>query len=112
MNKRETGARYEQIAAEYLKKCGYEIIMLNYRCKLGEIDIVAGEGDYLVFVEVKYRKSLVAGEPLEAIDFRKQAKIRKVCQCYLMEHKVYDKPIRFDAVGILGNEVTLIKDAF
>ncbi len=62
MNKRLVGSRYEQEAAEYLKSLGYRILMMNYRCLLGEIDIVAMDGDTLVFCEVKYRKNLRRSE--------------------------------------------------
>lgn len=55
-NTRKTGARYELLAAVHLEKCGYRIIEKNYRCRIGEIDLVACDGAYLVFVEVKYRK--------------------------------------------------------
>lgn len=112
MNKRMVGSEQERIAAEYLKECGYEILECNYRCKLGEIDIVARDGAYLVFVEVKYRKNLKMGSPLEAVNTAKQQKIRKVCQWYLMEKRFNDVPIRFDVVGILEKEITLIKNAF
>lgn len=112
MNKRAVGSEKEQIAAEYLKDCGYEILECNYRCRLGEIDIVAKNGAYLVFVEVKYRKNLKMGSPLDAVNIAKQQKIRKVCQWYLMEKRFNDIPIRFDVVGILGNEITLIQNAF
>ena len=56
-NTRKTGARYELLAAVHLEKCGYHIIEKNYRCRIGEIDLVACDGAYLVFVEVKYRKN-------------------------------------------------------
>lgn len=112
MNKREKGSEYEAVAADYLEKNGYVILCMNYRCKIGEIDIVAQEEEELVFIEVKYRSTLRLGEPLEAVNARKQAKIRKVCQYYLMEHNIDDMPIRFDVVGILENEITLIKNAF
>lgn len=112
MNKRAVGSEKEQIAAEYLKENGYEVLMCNYRCKLGEIDIVAKDGAYLVFVEVKYRKNLKMGSPLEAVNPAKQQKIRKVCEWYLMENRLNDVPIRFDVVGILGEEITLVKNAF
>ena len=56
-NTRKTGARYELLAAVHLEKCGYRIIEKNYRCRIGEIDLVACDGAYLVFVEVKYRKN-------------------------------------------------------
>ena len=80
MNKREKGTEYEAVAAKYLEGCGYEIISLNYRCRVGEIDIIAKDEEYLVFVEVKYRKNERMGSPFDAVDFRKQQKIIKVSQ--------------------------------
>lgn len=112
MNKRKIGAAYEQFAAEYLRGLGYEIMKANYRCPLGEIDLVARDGAYLVFVEVKYRKSLKAGSPFDAVDKRKQQTIRRVAQWYLTENGFYDTPVRFDVAGILGEEITIIKNAF
>lgn len=112
MNKRRIGAAYEQAAAEYLTGLGYEIITANYRCPLGEIDLVARDGAYIVFIEVKYRRNLDAGSPFEAVNAKKQQTIRRVAQWYLAEHKLDDVPVRFDAAGILGNEITVIKDAF
>lgn len=112
MNKREIGSRQERIAAEHLKENNYEILEFNYRCKLGEADIIARDGKYLVFVEVKYRKNLKMGSPLEAVGVKKQNRIRKVCEWYLMEKGICDIPVRFDVVGILGEQITLIKNAF
>lgn len=112
MNKREKGTEYEALAAKYLKECGYEIICQNYRCRVGEIDIVAKDGDYLVFLEVKYRKDDRMGSPFDAVDFRKQQKIIKVSQWYLVEQGICDVPIRYDVVGILDRDIKLIKDAF
>lgn len=112
MNKREVGSRQEGIAAEYLKKNHYEILECNYRCKLGEVDIIARDGKYLVFVEVKYRKNLKMGSPLEAVGSRKQNRIRRVCEWYLMEKRLLDIPVRFDVIGILGQEIVLVKNAF
>ena len=62
-NRRREGTQYEQRAAGYLREQGYHIREMNYRCRMGEIDIVAEEGDYLVFVEVKYRSGCVGGMP-------------------------------------------------
>ncbi|CDC50014.1 uPF0102 protein HMPREF0991_01614 [Clostridium sp. CAG:58] len=70
-NKRMEGSRYEQLAARYLEQKGMDVLELNYRCRTGEIDIIARDGGYLVFVEVKYRKTKRAGYALEAIDSRK-----------------------------------------
>ncbi len=113
MNKRLIGTRYEQEAAQYLKQQGYRILMLNYRCKIGEIDIIAMEEDTLVFCEVKYRKNLQYGSPAEAVDFKKQNTIRKIAGIYLMEHRIpADTSIRFDVISILNHTITLYKNAF
>lgn len=100
------------MAAKHLKELGYELITTNYRCPLGEIDLVAKDGAVLVFIEVKYRKTLNAGSPFEAVNAKKQQTIRRVAQWYLTEHKLDDVSVRFDVAGILGNEIKVIKDAF
>lgn len=112
MNKRKTGAVYEQKAAEYLEKAGCRILEMNYRCRAGEIDIVARDGRYVVFCEVKYRSGSRAGSPLEAVDFKKQQVIFRCAQFYLAEHRLQDVPCRFDVIGIESEEITHIKDAF
>lgn len=76
-NKRMEGSRYEQLAARYLEQKGMDVLELNYRCRTGEIDIIARDGGYLVFVEVKYRKTKRAGYALEAIDSRKAGQVRR-----------------------------------
>ena len=103
MNKRLIGSVYELKASDYLTKKGYQIIERNYRC--GEIDIIAIERDCLCFIEVKYRKNEKTGDPLEAVDKRKQQKIIRTAQYYLLTHSKYQSvKCRFDAVGILGEE--------
>lgn len=82
-NKRMEGSRYEQLAARYLEQKGMDVLELNYRCRTGEIDIIARDGGYLVFVEVKYRKTKRAGYALEAIDSRKAGQVRRVAAVYL-----------------------------
>lgn len=74
MNRRKEGAYYENLVAEYLKTQGYEILEKNYRCRIGEIDLIAKEGETLVFVEVKYRRDDKMGNPKEAVDRKKQKK--------------------------------------
>ena len=66
MNRRKEGAYYENLVAEYLKTQGYEILEKNYRCRIGEIDLIAKEGETLVFVEVKYRRNDKMGDPKKA----------------------------------------------
>lgn len=111
-NKRAVGARYEKQACEYLEKQGYQILMCNYRCKCGEIDIIAKDGDYLVFCEVKYRKNGKKGNPLEAVTPAKQRTISRCAMTYMLSHGFAEVPCRFDVVGILDDEITLIKNAF
>lgn len=111
-NRRKTGADYEKAAGFYLKQMGYEILQFNYRCRLGEIDLIAKDGAYYVFCEVKYRADERKGSPLEAVDARKQQKIFRTAMYYLTEQQLEDVPCRFDVVGIEGTKITLIKNAF
>jgi putative endonuclease len=113
MNKRQIGADYERRAAEYLKAQGYAIVERNFRCRTGEIDIIAREGEYLCFVEVKYRSGSGCGSPFEAVDYRKQRKILAVARYYMMCHALpTDTACRMDVVAIEGDEITLIRNAF
>ncbi len=115
-NNRAVGSQYEQQVGSYLEEKGYEIICYNYRCKLGEIDIVAKQGDILVFIEVKYRKNPSRGNPLEAVTAKKQHIISKCANYYIMCHYKYDIPCRFDVIGVMGiaeqKEITHIENAF
>lgn len=113
MNKRAVGTAYEKLAGAYLEQQGYEIVMYNFRCRMGEVDIIAKDGEYLVFVEVKYRSSERSGNPLEAVNVKKQRIISKVASYYCLTHGYGEtKPCRFDVVAINGTEYTLIKNAF
>lgn len=111
-NKRQTGTKYEQAAGFYLEQMGYEILEYNYRCRFGEIDIIAKDGIYLVFCEVKYRSGRGKGSSLEAVDSRKRQTIFRCASCYLTGRGLSDIPCRFDVVGIEGTRITHIKDAF
>ena len=117
INKRKLGAEYEKLAVEYLIDRGYEILEKNYRCRFGEIDIIArhkmGNDIFLVFIEVKYRRSLNNGSPFEAVDYRKQLIIRKVSEYYLVTNGYGSMTrIRYDVVGITGRKIELIANAF
>ena len=103
MQKNIFGKRGEIIAENYLKEKGYKILETNYKNKIGEIDIIAKDGDCLVFVEVKTRLTSQFGDPLEAIDLRKQYKIRQVATGYLMQKRQLNAKCRFDAIGIIGD---------
>lgn len=118
MQKKELGKKGEEIAEKYLRNWNYKILEKNYRCgKLGEIDIVAYEGRTLVFVEVKTRKTEEFGTAEEAVDFRKQEKIRKLAQYYIHKNKLKEVEVRFDVVSIFmerdnSYRINLLKDAF
>ncbi len=112
-NNREKGSRYEKRAAAYLTKQGFEILEKNYRCRLGEIDIIAMDGSYLCFVEVKYRSSNTAGYPAEAVGAAKQRKIYQTALVYLKQHQLpLNTPCRFDVAAVTGEAVFYIKNAF
>ena len=109
------GTRGEIIASNYLKAKGYKIIAMNYKNKLGEIDIIAKDNEYLVFIEVKTRYSRKFGDPLEAVDERKQYKIRNIATMYLKTIHQLDTPCRFDIIAILGDsddDIRHIENAF
>ena len=113
-NKRKVGAFYEEIAADYLVSQGVMILERNYRNWLGEIDLIGMTADgWLIFVEVKYRSSERLGSPLAAVNGRKQLVISKVTVEYLKNHyRSMDVRCRFDVVGINGDKICWIKNAF
>jgi len=100
-NKRTTGSYGEEFACKFLKQLGYEIVEQNYQFGHGEIDIIAKDGDVLVFAEVKYRTNLEYGEPEYAITKPKQSQIKKIAEAYLYEHEILDQNCRIDVVAIL-----------
>ena len=109
----------EALAAEYLRKKGYRILEAGWRCRFGEIDLIAADKRYICFVEVKLRKSGTFGSAAAFVDGRKQEKLRTTAQIYLMENESELQP-RFDVVEIyapagtntLKPEITLIENAF
>ena len=111
-----TGKECEKIAAAFLKKNGYRISETNFRCALGEIDIIAREKSELVFIEVKTRNSIELGYPEQAVGIRKQKKMSQLALWYLQKKNITDAGARFDLVAITmlpsGNEIKLIKNAF
>ena len=111
-NRRTIGATYEKIAGAYLEMQGYQILEYNYRYRRGEIDIVAQEGEYLVFCEVKYRADKKTGHPAEAVDYRKQKTISQCALYYLTAHGMTDRACRFDVLSIEGEQITLYRNAF
>jgi putative endonuclease len=107
----------EIAAVDYLRGVGYRILIHNYRSPLGEIDIVAEDGESLVFIEVKTRSTSIFGTPQEAVDRKKQSKIARAALYYLSERQIKRKNCRFDVVVVsVGagqrHKVELMKNAF
>ncbi len=115
--KQRAGDRAEAIAAAYLAGRGVRTVARNYRCRLGEIDLVCEDADALVFVEVRLRRSAGYGGAAASIDFRKQQRIVAAARHYLSmhAHRGGDRPCRFDAVlldGLDDARVEWIRNAF
>jgi putative endonuclease len=91
----------EQLAAEHLAKAGFAILERNWRCELGEIDIVARDGRALVVCEVKTRRGLNYGSPLESITYRKLTTLRRLLGRWLQEHELRPAEVRIDVVAVL-----------
>lgn len=112
INKRQIGTVYEKQAVAYLQAKGYKIICQNYRCRCGEIDIIAEKDAYIIFVEVKYRRTIAYGYPREAVNFYKRKHIYQTAMYYLLSHYRQEKPCRFDVIEILQGQLTHIEAAF
>ena len=89
----------ESLAADYLRNRGYRLLGANWRCRFGEIDLIAADRDYLCFVEVKLRKSDAYGSGAEFVDARKQQRLRQSAELYLVKHPSQLQP-RFDVIEI------------
>ncbi|MGD8986280.1 MAG: YraN family protein [Desulfobacteraceae bacterium] len=104
------------MALKKIKRLGYKCITRNYRCALGEVDLIASHGDCLVFIEIKTRKRKSLGYAKEAIDGRKRRQLSKVALAYMKSNNCCDTKSRFDVVAInLINgeeEIEVIQNAF
>lgn len=103
---RTLGARGEEIAAAYLKKRRYRVIETNYRCKCGEVDIIARDGSVLVFIEVKTRRTATYGPPQLSVTPFKQRQISKAALTWLAKNRLMESNARFDVVGVVLREGT------
>lgn len=112
-NKRSLGSQKEELAAHYLKEQGAEILAKNFYFHGGELDLVVKDGEYLCFVEVKYRKSTLYGYPEEAVTPVKQRKMLQGARLFLYQNRYpEDTPCRFDVVSIYQEKITWIQNAF
>jgi putative endonuclease len=108
----ERGRRAECRAVAHLRALGYAIVERNYRCALGEIDVVAREGGDLVFVEVRSRADAAHGDAALAVDGPKRRRVARVAEHYLGERTLAFSTCRFDVVAITGDEIVVFRDAF
>lgn len=99
------GPAGEAAAARYLRRCGYRILARGHRQRLGEIDLIALDGQYIVFVEVKTWTSGHAGDPSEAVDSRKQEKLTRAALVYLKKRGLLEQPARFDVISIVWHDI-------
>ncbi|MFT3742227.1 MAG: YraN family protein [Gammaproteobacteria bacterium] len=115
---RTIGQTMEDQACHYLLKHGLSLLQRNYTCRMGEIDLIMQQGNCMVFVEVRYRRVARFGHSLETVDRKKQQKLLKTAQYYLLCHPNYQKlPCRFDVVAFSRNasqllEIIWVKQAF
>ncbi|HPN36791.1 MAG TPA: YraN family protein [Melioribacteraceae bacterium] len=116
MEKKERGKSAEDLAEEYLRNLGYEIIARNYTISHNEIDIIAKDGNYLVFVEVRSKSNISYGKPEESLTVGKRKQVKKAAEMYLMQNQYINLFIRLDFIGITyTNEkphINHLKNAF
>lgn len=115
-SKGELARAGEAAAAAWLQDAGLAILERNFRCAIGEVDLVASEGRALVFVEVKTRKGTAFGRPSEAVSPAKQARLRRLAAWYLAEKRPPHQDVRFDVVEVIGRpgafRITHLRSAF
>jgi putative endonuclease len=116
MERLDLGKKGEDLALKKIKHLGYKFIARNFRCPLGEIDIIAKDEDCLVFLEIKTRKGSSTGYAKEAVDMRKRRQISKAALTYMKDNDCCDIKSRFDVVAISMNDdhedIEIIKNAF
>ncbi len=115
-DRRALGNRGEELATAFLQEQGYHILVRNYRSPYGEVDLIARHEGYLVFIEVKTRRTDRFGAPEEAVHPAKQEKLRTLAEYYLQEQGLAEAWVRFDVVAVRltaqGPALTLIQQAF
>lgn len=107
-NRKQKGAAAEELAAAALIEKGFRILDRNWRCRFGELDIVAESGDMLVVIEVRSRSGTTSfGTPSESVNARKMIQVRNTAQHYIHQKRYYERPIRFDVISVmLGSDLT------
>lgn len=109
----ETGSQAERQAEQHLNQHGLRTLEKNYRCKVGEIDLIMSNQNSLVFIEVRFRKNAHFGSAAESVDHKKQMRIRKSAEHYLLKNKKHNNLAkRFDVVAITGKDFQWLQGAF
>ncbi|AZV56292.1 YraN family protein [Clostridium sp. AWRP] len=115
---KDIGSLGEDISEIYLKQIGYTLLERNFHCKLGEIDIIGKDGNYICFIEVKTRCNTLYGNPGEAVNFTKRMRICNTAKMYITKKNLFRFNFRFDVIEVMVNphdgisSIRLIKDAF
>ncbi|MCL2855436.1 MAG: YraN family protein [Defluviitaleaceae bacterium] len=115
MTNKTKGDYGENTALGYLAAKGYQILATNYTAAGGEIDIIAVDGEYIVFIEVKYRRSMAFGHVSEAVTPTKTRRLIKAAKAYLYKQDMWEAPCRFDIIEVFGREmleINHIENAF
>jgi len=107
----------EDLAVDWLRGHGYTLVKRNYRRRFGEVDVIARQGEYLVFIEVKTRSSGRFGSPFEAVTAKKQQQLSRIAKDYLSRYKLTDTPCRFDVLSVILPKdrppvIDIVTDAF
>ncbi|MBE0477838.1 YraN family protein [Candidatus Aerophobetes bacterium] len=116
--RKDVGKKGEQVALSFLRKKGYKILDRNFRCRFGELDIVAEEDNQIIFIEVRSCRSLNFGSPLQSLDYFKKKRLTRLALFYLTSHNLKNASCRFDVVAVVFEEgskigsINLIKNAF
>lgn len=106
---RSVGDMAEQRAARFLEALGYVIVGRNYRCRMGEIDLIAEENDVLCFIEVRSRRRTRYGLPQETISREKKRRIAIAARLYMTEQRIQDRACRFDVVTLVGDDPPVLQ---
>ena len=108
----DVGTRAETGAAAALQRAGYRIVERNFRCKAGELDIIARDGDVLAFVEVRSRASDAHGHAAEMVGPAKRRQVARIAAHYLALKRPAIDRVRFDVVALTGGDIEIFKDAW
>ncbi len=106
------GARGEALVADWYREHGYEIVARNWRCRNGELDLIATNRIEVVFCEVKTRSSTAFGTPAEAVTWAKQRRLRQLAAEWIDQAPRRPRQIRFDVAGVIGDQIEVIEGAF